>query len=422
MGGAWRSLPRMMGARQEEGACFAGLDERLAELARRGCADEPLERGLAEAVLGRGGAEALPLLPLVQTAGVIRRRFFGAAVQVHVLNNVQNGACPEDCGYCGQSKASEAPIQPWRLKSREQIVEEAQGAKNAGAFRYCMVLSGRGPSDDDIEHMVECVREVKRRFGLRTCLSAGLLTESQALRLKEAGLDQLNHNLNTSRRHYGSICTTHTYEDRERTLEAARAAGLSLCSGLIVGMDEDVEDVIEVAYALRAFRAESIPVNFLVPIPGNSVTSGRCGGEALTPEFCLRALCLMRLVNPSAEVRVAAGREIHLRSRQALALEPANSLFVEGYLLTKGQSVLETFRMVRDAGFTLRLEGGDWPEHVRRFVEDGEIVEGSEGEATSGAASACAGLPELSILKEDRVSQRKLARLSVKGAEPQPAR
>ncbi len=311
--------------------------------------------------------ESIPLLPLVHAAGRVRERFFDRDVLIHQLHNVQSGACPEDCGYCGQSQSSTAPIQAYRLRRREEIIAEAQRAKENGAYRYCMVLSGRGPSDEEIDHMAACIREVKDRFGLRTCLSAGLLDEAKARRLADAGLDRLNHNLNTSESHYGEICTTHTFADRVNTLSAARAAGLDLCSGLIVGMGEGFEDLVEVASRLRGFEVPSIPVNFLVPIPGNRVRESVVAGRPITPRLALRVLCMFRFVNPKAEIRIGAGREGHLRSMQALALHPANSLFVDGYLLTRGSNTRDTIAMIVDAGFEVRLDG-DWPEDLARFV------------------------------------------------------
>ncbi|MBN4060409.1 biotin synthase BioB, partial [Planctomycetaceae bacterium AH-315-I19] len=343
----------------------SGLSEQFERIIERGIAGEPFPLGDAAGLL----CGDMPLLPLLHACGEIRRSRFGNRVQVHVLNNVQNGACPEDCGYCGQAKTSDAPIAPYTLKSREEIIEEAAQAKASGAFRYCMVLSGRGPSDEDIEHMAGCIREVKTRFGLDTCLSSGLLDAPKAQRLREAGLDRLNHNLNTSRSRYPDICTTHTYQDRIDTLHAARGAGLQLCTGLIVGMDESADDLVELAHELSTLGAESIPVNFLVPIPGNRVREPHSCGKALTPGLCLRALCLFRLMNPKSEVRVAAGREHHLRSMQALALEPANSLFVDGYLLTQGDGPVGTLRMIVDAGYDIDLHGAEWPERLREAVE-----------------------------------------------------
>ena len=157
----------------------------------------------------------------------------------------------------------------------------------------------------------------------------------------------MNHNLNTSSQHYSQICSTHTYEDRLNTLRAAKKCGIEPCSGLIVGMGETSADIIELAFKLRELEVPSIPVNFLIPIEGNQlVTDG-----SLTPERCLRALCMMRLANPRAEIRIAGGREGHLRSLQALALYPANSLFVQGYLTTRGDTTDGTYKMIRDAGF-----------------------------------------------------------------------
>lgn len=310
----------------------------------------------------------VPLLPLVHQAGLVRKHYHGDRVTVHVLDNVQNGACPEDCGYCGQSKDSKAPIQPYKLKAVEAIVKDAEAARESGAFRFCMALSGRGPDERDIDHMCEAISQIKA-MGMRTCLSAGLLDEDKAKRLKAAGLDRLNHNLNTSEGHYESICKTHSYADRMLTLEMAKKAGLGVCSGLIVGMNETTEDLIDVAYALKSIAAESIPVNFLLPIEGNRVNRPLHNGEVMTPEFVLRVLCMFRFTNPSAEIRIAAGREYHLRSMQSLALYPANSLFMEGYLLTKGQAGLDTLRMILDAGFNPDLDGREWPEELQRYID-----------------------------------------------------
>ncbi len=320
----------------------------------------PIDRIDAEAILRDPDID---IMALAAAAGQVRRQYFGNTVSIHVLDNVRNGACPEDCGYCGQSKVSDAPIKAYRTKPVADILREAEQAKAGGAFRFCMALSGRGPSDADIDELCEAVQQIKA-MGLRTCLSFGLLNETKAKRLAEAGLDRLNHNLNTSRRHYPKICTTHTYDDRLATISAARSAGLGVCSGVIVGMDETQADLLDVAYQLRDIRAESIPVNFLLPIEGNPVTDAVCDGMPLTPAFCLRALCMFRLVNPTAELRMAAGREVHLRSLQPLALWPTNSLFMEGYLLTEGDTAATTLQMIRDAGFVPRVDEGELPDAV----------------------------------------------------------
>ena len=320
------------------------MSDVYAQLAARALAGEAPSPEAARRILD---GEDTALLPLLHAAYQPREKHFGRKVMVHVLNNVQNGLCPEDCGYCSQSKDSTSKIRKYPMKSGDEILAEAGRAARAGASRYCMVLSGRGPTLKRTHELAAVIRKVKATHPIEVCLSVGLLDAEHAKILAEAGLDRLNHNLNTSESHYAEICSTHTYADRIATLEAARASGIEPCSGLIVGMGETSHDVVEVAFRLRELQVPSIPVNFLIPIDGNPVQDD----NSLTPERCLRALCMMRFVNPSAEIRVAAGREGHLRGLEALALWPANSLFVEGYLTTKGDAVSETYRMIHDAGF-----------------------------------------------------------------------
>jgi biotin synthase len=316
----------------------------LDRLAADALRDEPPTLDAAVRVLDD---PEIPLLPLLQAAYQPRARHFGRKVMVHILNNVQNGLCPEDCGYCSQNKNSDAAIRKYAMKSDEAIFAEAERAAEAGASRYCMVLSGRGPTLARAEKLAGLIRGIKEKYPIEVCLSAGLIEDEHARILAEAGLDRLNHNLNTSEANYEKVCSTHTFADRVRTLEAARKNGIGTCSGLIVGMGETSADVFDVAIQLRELEVPSIPVNFLIPIDGNQVMDD----GSLTPERCLRALCLMRFVNPRAEIRVAGGREGHLRGMQALALYPANSLFVDGYLTTKGDATRETYEMIRDAGF-----------------------------------------------------------------------
>jgi biotin synthase len=332
------------------GASAPNLPNRYARLASNALAGGAPSEAEALWILDSPDVE---LLPLLQAAYAPRQRAFGRKVMVHVLNNVQNGLCPEDCGYCSQNKDSKAAIRKYAMKSDEQILAEAESAAKSGASRYCMVLSGRGPTVDRAKRIGGLVREIKSRWPIEVCLSAGLMGDEHAAILKEAGLDRMNHNLNTSERRYDAITSTHTYADRVATLEAAKRNGIESCSGMIVGMGEESIDIVEVAFRLRELEVPSIPVNFLIPIDGNQVQHD----GSLTPERCLRALCLMRFINPSAEIRVAGGREGHLRSMQPFALYPANSLFVEGYLTTKGDPVAETYAMIRDAGF--EIEGND---------------------------------------------------------------
>jgi biotin synthase len=304
------------------------------------------------------------ILRLVAAAGDVRMARFGRKVKVHQINNIKNGLCPEDCGYCAQSKISQTPLRKYAMKDEEAIVQEAREAKEQGVYRYCMVASGRGPTPHEAAKLARIIRRIDQEVGIRTCLSAGLVDFEKASLFKRAGLDRLNHNLNTSRRHTGRIVGTHTYQDRIATLEAATQAGLESCSGMITGMGETDEDILDVAYELRSLEVPSIPVNFLIPIEGNPVYDF----DQLSPLRCLRILCAFRFVNPRAEIRVAAGREGHLRQLQVLSLYPANSLFVDGYLATRGDPKQPVYRMIRDAGF--EIEGERLPSTARTSAQN----------------------------------------------------
>jgi len=317
--------------------------------------DSLATRSLVGDLLNAAECEALladpeiDLLPLVHAAYRVRHAHFGKDVTLHIINNAQNGLCPEDCHYCSQAKTSEADIEKYPIKDEGEILEEARRAYEAGAHRYCMVFSGRGPNTSRTQTLARLIGEIKSRYNIEVCVSAGLVDDTKAKMLKEAGLDRLNHNLNTAREHYDQICTTHTYQDRLDTIRAARNQGLEVCSGMIVGMGESHKDIVEVALSLRELSAASIPINFLLPFEGTPMTPP----ASLTPEFCVRVLCLFRLTNPQAEVRIAAGRELYLRTLQPLALHAANSLFLEGYLNSKGDGAVTTLQMLSDAGFRI---------------------------------------------------------------------
>ncbi len=320
------------------------------DLARQSMAGEELSDALCGRILGD---ETLEILPLLDAAYEVRKTFRGKEVVVHIINNAQNGHCPEDCHYCAQAKTSKADIEEYGLKSDAEMLEEARQAYAKGAYRYCMVFAGRGASPSRIQRLTRLITSIKSEFpNKEICVSTGFVTPEAAVSLKQAGLDRLNHNLNTSESYYPNICTTHTFADRLNTLLAARQADIELCSGMIVGMGEKHKDIIEVAKRLRALKAASIPVNLLVPIEGNLLSEPK----NLTPQFVLRVLCLFRFLNPKAEIRVAAGREGHLRSMEVMALYPANSLFLQGYLNSKGASNGRTLRMIKDAGFEIKSD------------------------------------------------------------------
>ncbi len=298
----------------------------------------------AEAILHSSDDE---LLDVLSAAFVLRRKYFGKRVQLYFLMNAKSGLCPEDCHYCSQSKISEAEIPRYNILQRDKLLDGARLAYERQAKTYCIVISARGPNEREMAAIETIVPEIKQRYDLKICACLGLLTPEQAQRLKACGVDRVNHNLNTSESHYSEICSTHTYKQRVETLNAVRDAGIELCSGGIMGMGESPSDLVEMALALRDLRVESIPVNFLIPIDGTPLGQQR----DLNPRQCLRALAMFRFVNPQSELRIAGGREVHLRSLQALGLYAANSIFVGDYLTTKGQAPEADYQMIEDLGF-----------------------------------------------------------------------
>ena len=293
------------------------------------------------------------LLPLLHSAYQIRKHYYGNKVKLNMIVNTKSGLCPENCGYCSQSIVSTAPIEKYSMMGKEEILAGAKRAAELNVGTYCIVASGRGPSDRDVNHVAETVKEIKDKYGLKICACLGILKPGQAEVLKEAGVDRYNHNLNTSERHHEAITTTHTYNDRVGTVEKVKGSGISPCSGVIVGMKETKEDVIDMARSLRALDADSIPVNFLHPVDGTPLE----GTRELNPRYCLKVLCLFRFINPSKEIRISGGREVNLGSLQPLGLYPANSIFIGDYLTTDGQESTADHIMLKEMGFEIDEQG-----------------------------------------------------------------
>ncbi|MBC7673950.1 MAG: biotin synthase BioB [Polaromonas sp.] len=288
------------------------------------------------------------LMELIAAGSRLRRAHFGNMVKVNYLVNLKSGLCPEDCHYCSQRLGSAAQGLKYSWLKPEEAVEQAIVGIRAGASRVCLVASGKGPSNHDVARVADMVDRLKEEHPqVEVCACLGILKEGQAEKLQAAGVDAYNHNLNTSESRYADICTTHEYEDRVRTVGHAKDAGLSPCSGLIVGMGESDDELIDAVFALRDLGSESIPVNFLMPFDGTPLE----GTWLLTPGTCLRILAFVRFACPSTELRMAGGREMHLRSLQPLALQVANSLFLGDYLTSEGQEAQADLAMIADAGF-----------------------------------------------------------------------
>ncbi len=322
------------------------------DLADRVLAGGSLSRDEARAVLA---APDEALLDQLAAAYRVRRAHFGNRVRLHFLLNAQSGLCPEDCGYCSQSKVSAAEIEKYPFMAKEKILAAADRAAALKAGTFCMVISGRSPGKRVFEKFLEAVREVKSRHDLKVCACLGLLDEEQALALREAGVTQVNHNLNTSEAHTPNVVSTHTFADRRTTVQAVKAAGLKTCSGGILGMGEDDDDVIDLALSLRELEVRSVPINFLIPIEGTRMAAT----TELDPRRCLRILALYRLLLPTQELRISGGREVHLRSLQAMGLYAANSIFIGDYLTTPGQAARADLEMIRDLGFVVESPDGE---------------------------------------------------------------
>lgn len=358
-------------------------------IADRALAGQPASRDEALAALTASDAETFAL---VDAASRLRRHYFGNTVKVNYLVNLKSGLCPEDCTYCSQRLGSEAEVLKYSWIKTDEAVKQAGYGIAGGASRVCMVASGKGPTDRDVERVATMVEDLKEEHPqVEVCACLGILKDGQADRLKQAGVDAYNHNLNTSEDHYADICTTHTYADRLATVDKAQSAGLSACSGLIVGMKETDEQLVDAIFALRDLGGDSIPVNFLMPFEGTPLA----GTWELTPMRCLRILAAVRLVAPDKELRMAGGREMHLRTLQPLALHVANSLFLGDYLTSTGQSALDDLKMIRDGGFVvLGAEDRDLvAEHEDYLRAHGVDLtqETAIASAPCGASGGCGG-------------------------------
>ncbi len=293
------------------------------------------------------------LMLLLHEAYKVRREFFGNQVHVQVLRNAKSGLCSEDCHYCAQSSVSRAPIDRYPLVSKDTLLEEARKARQIRATRFCLSTSGIRPSEGEVDQLCDTIRAIKEDTRLPLCATLGLITASQADRLKAAGLDRVNHNLNTNRRYYSQICTTHSFQDRLDTVARCQAAGLEICCGGIVGQGETDDDIVDLLLTLREIKPQAIPINFLIPIDGTPFAGL---DTKLNPRRCLKILCLARFTNPQSEVRAAGGWEYHMRGLKPLALYAADSIFVTGYLTTQGTSVSEVCGMIADMGFESTIE------------------------------------------------------------------
>jgi len=298
---------------------------RYQEIAQQVLDGNSLTREQAESMMTSSDDD---LLDLLAGAFALRRRYFGRGVMLHVLRNAKTGQCSEDCAWCSQSIHADSGVRGEPLLSVDELVAAAHQAHRRQAVRYCMVTAGKSVDDKELATLCEAARVIRAELPISICTSLGELTVEQARRLKSAGVNRYNHNLETVPRVFATVCTTHTYADRMATVRAVKSAGLELCCGGILGIGESVQERVELAFALREVDADSIPVNLLKAHTGTPLADAK----PIRPNDALRALAMFRFVHPRAEIRLAGGREAILGPLQALSLYAVNSFFTEGYL------------------------------------------------------------------------------------------
>jgi biotin synthase len=285
---------------------------------------------------------------LLAMADSIREKYVGDTVDLCSIVNGRSGRCSENCTFCAQSAHHAAQIPIYPLMAEDEMVAAAKKAEANGALRFAIVTSGRGmESDSDFPKIAKALARIKRETNLRVCCSLGTLSPQNAQALKEAGVSRYHHNVETSRSFYPAICTTHTYDERARTIRTAKEAGLEICSGGIIGLGETMAQRLEMAFELRDMGVDCVPINILNPISGTKLENQ----APLPPLEILKTFALFRLILPDCGLRTAGGREVNLRDLQSLALRSGiNGMLIGGYLTTGGRNCEDDLQMISDLG------------------------------------------------------------------------
>jgi biotin synthase len=279
----------------------------------------------------------------------IRKLHKGKKVSIQLLTNAKSGDCSQDCKYCAQSCLSNANIDKYQFIEYEKMLATGKVCSTKKAQHHCIGVSGITFTDDQVEIFCKNIKKLKDETNTHICCSIGFLTKEQAIKLKESGVNRINHNLNTGRNFYKNICTTHTYEQRIDNIKMLKEIGFEMCCGGIIGLGESDGDIIDMLFDIKTIEPESVPINFLLPLKGTPFENNNI--KKLTPEYCIKILGLTRLLNPMVDVRCAAGREVYIKNKQKLMFYAVNSIFASGYLTASGQFVDDAIKMIQDAGF-----------------------------------------------------------------------
>jgi biotin synthase len=289
------------------------------------------------------------ILILAKCANIITRKFTGELVDVEVLINAKAGRCPEDCSFCAQSTFydSQSGIDKYPLLPKQIIIEQAQKAKQGGANSFCLVCAYRTPSERDFEQICDTIVELKNKVAIDVNVSLGFMTRERARRLKSIGVKRYNHNLETPESFFTQICKTHNFKDRVNTAKIVKEEGLELCCGGIIGMGETLKQRLELAFAIKSLRPDEVPINILIPRQGTPLANL----PSVEPTDAIKTIAVWRFIMPKTILKIAGGRELHLKDKERLALKAgANGIITGGYLTTQGNNIEKDMTMIKDIG------------------------------------------------------------------------
>jgi len=291
------------------------------------------------------------IFDLIASSNRIREKFKGKSISLCSIINAKSGDCTEDCVFCSQSIHYKTDIPEYPLISTDKIVEGARLSLAQGSHKFGIVTSGKGMDNgDELYRVCESIRSLKSEIQIHRCASLGILSKDALLKLKEVGLQEYHHNLETARSFFSNICTTHTYDEDVETIRTAKEIGLRTCCGGIFGMGESIEQRIELCFTLRELNVDSIPLNFLHPIKGTKLENA----TSLKPFEILKIIALYRFMLPDKDIKIAGGREYNLRDLQSLIFAAgANSIMVGNYLTVKGRRYEEDLQMIEDMGLEI---------------------------------------------------------------------
>ncbi|MDD5238129.1 MAG: biotin synthase BioB [Candidatus Omnitrophica bacterium] len=287
----------------------------------------------------------LPLAELISQADKVRRECAGLKLELCSIMNAKSGLCDQDCKFCAQAGKHRTGAAVYPLKQKEEMLEAARRAKDIGAERFDIVTSGDNLSKEELDRICDAISEITGKFGIKMCASLGALGEEEFKLLKEAGLTRYHHNIETSPGNFPNIVTTHTFQERINTIRAAKAEGLEVCSGGIIGMGETIQDRVEMALCLKELNVDSVPINILVPIKGTPFESIK----TLSCTEAVKTIAIFRIILKDKIIKIAAGRESILRDFQGMAfMAGANGMLIGGYLTIKGRSIDEDWKLVKE--------------------------------------------------------------------------